>query len=63
MVYEGEKHILYRVFPRDASKSLQCIDMLLSKEMNKSNRKAIKGNILYDSKQGLKVVNFLPVQG
>ncbi|WP_244556689.1 OmpA family protein [Enterovibrio nigricans] len=63
VVYEGEKHILYRVFPRDASKSLQCIDMLLSKEMNKSNRKAIKGNILYDSKQGLKVVNFLPVQG
>lgn len=63
VVYEGEEHILYRVFPRDASNSLQCIDLLLLKEMNQSNKKAVKGNIVYDSKRGLKVADYLPIQG
>ncbi|MCC4797658.1 hypothetical protein BCT30_05840 [Enterovibrio norvegicus] len=61
IAYEGENSILYRVYPRDSENSLQCIDLLLSKHMSSTNRQAIRGKIIYDSKQGLRVANYMPV--
>ncbi|OEE78647.1 hypothetical protein A1OQ_21670 [Enterovibrio norvegicus FF-162] len=63
VVYEGKDHLLYRVFPRDISQSVQCIDILLSKKAMAQPPQATRGKIYYDTKTGIRVANYLPIKG
>ncbi len=63
-VYEGEEHILYRLFPKTNKQvAIQCIDLLLPKVMKNKASTAVKGYIYYKNKYNTQMVNFLPSTG
>ena len=55
--YEGESEVLYRVFARDATASVSCIDLVFSK----GNAKVTEGALFYAAGSDAYVAPYMPI--